>query len=126
MRSLGRRVSALASCSALVAAATVTAAASPAAAGSSESISTSRGAVKWTHRGDKISAADKKKDGRSIEANYRIDTNSGYTHVLHVAGNGNSDSRVWNLPEGTNIEIRMCYRDGSVVTKCSGWQKAEA
>jgi hypothetical protein len=125
MRSIGRRAVVLFSGSVLAATA-VTASASPASAGSSESVSTSRGAVVWTHSGDKISVADTLKDGRSIEGNYRRDSLSAPIHVLHVAGKGKSDSRTWNLPEGTNIEIRMCYREGSVVTKCSGWQNAEA
>ncbi|WP_148573989.1 hypothetical protein [Nocardioides caldifontis] len=95
-------------------------------AGSSEAISTSRGTVAWAHSGDKISVSDNKKDGISIEANYRRDTLSAPLGILHVAGVGKSRSRVWDLFEGTDIKIRMCYRDGIVVIKCSDWQKAEA
>jgi hypothetical protein len=70
-------------------------------------------------------AANKPPRRSTIEANVRR-VSGGGLHVLHVAGKGNSDSWTWNLPEGTGIQIRMCYRDGMVVTECSGWQNAEA
>ena len=123
MQSLARRVLVLASSTVL---ATAIVGTTPAWAGSDEQIATARGAVGWFHDGDRIVVSDSLGDGRSIEANYRRDTNSAPIHVLHVAGAGNSNSDTWNLIEGTNIEIRMCYREGSVVTKCSGWQNAEA
>lgn len=125
MRSLTRHLTLLLS-SLVVAGGTVAAVAAPAQAGSSEAISTSRGTVSWAHYGDKISASDTKKDGISIEANYRRVNPSGFTHILHVAGAGKTASRVWDLFEGQDIQIRMCYRDGLVILKCSGWQNAEA
>ena len=97
-----------------------------AAAGSDESIVTARGSVWWYHDGDRVVVCDAKKDGLSIEANYRHAGDQSPGRVLHVAGAGECDSETWNTYEGANIEIRMCYRDGFVITKCSGWQKAEA
>jgi hypothetical protein len=101
-------------------------AAPTAAAGSNESVVTEKGSVGWYHAGDKIVVCDAKKDGISIEANYRIAGGTTPGRVLHVAGVGNCDSEVWDKTEGQNIEIRMCYRDGIIVTKCSDWQAAEA
>lgn len=97
-----------------------------ASAGSNEQVVTARGSVGWYHDGDKLVVCDAKKDGISIEANYRIAGSTSSGRVLHVAGAGNCDSRVWDKAEGTDIEIRMCYRDGIIVTKCSDWQAAEA
>jgi hypothetical protein len=97
-----------------------------AAAGSNESVVTSRGSVGWFHDGDTIQVCDAKADGLSIEANYRLAGDTTPGRVLHVAGAGNCDSKVWDKTEGQNIQIRMCYRDGFVITKCSSWQAAEA
>jgi hypothetical protein len=97
-----------------------------ASAGSDETIVTARGSVGWYHDGDKVVACDAKKDGLSIEANYRHAGDQSPGRVLHAAGAGNCDTETWNTYEGANIQIRMCYRDGSIVIKCSGWQNAEA
>jgi hypothetical protein len=97
-----------------------------ASAGSDETIVTARGSVGWYHNGDRVVACDAKKDGLSIEANYRHEGGTSPGRVLHVAGAGNCDSETWNTYEGANIEIRMCYRDGFVIAKCSGWQNAVA
>ncbi len=97
-----------------------------AAAGSNESVVTARGSVGWFHDGDKVQVCDAKADGLSIEANYRLAGDTTPGRVLHVAGAGNCDSLVWDKTEGANIQIRMCYRDGFVITKCSDWQAAEA
>jgi hypothetical protein len=97
-----------------------------AAAGSNESVVTARGSVGWFHAGDKVQVCDAKADGLSIEANYRLAGDTTPGRVLHVAGAGNCDSKVWDKTEGANIQIRMCYRDGFVITKCSDWQAAEA
>lgn len=101
-------------------------AAAPAAAGSNASISTSRGTVTWAHAGDQLSVSDTKKDGLSIRGYVKRDTLGGGEHVVHVAGKGKSKSFVWDLPEGTDVLIQMCYQHGSVVTKCSGWHKGTA
>ena len=102
------------------------AASSAAVAGSDESIVTARGSVAWFHDGDQVVACDAKADGRSIEANYRLagDTTTG--RVLHAAGAGNCRTVTWDKTEGANVQIRMCYRDGIIVTTCSNWQNAEA
>ena len=97
-----------------------------ASAGSNETIVTERGSVAWYHDGDKVVACYAKKDGLSIEANYRLAGGTTPGRVLHVAGAGNCDTATWDKSEGANIEIRMCYRDGIVITECSGWQRAEA
>ncbi|TCO32748.1 hypothetical protein EV652_104354 [Kribbella steppae] len=97
-----------------------------AAAGSNESVVTERGSVAWYHDGDKVVVCDAKADGLSIEANYRLAGGTTPGRVLHVAGAGNCDSKIWDKTEGQNIQIRMCYRDGFVITKCSNWQAAEA
>ena len=101
-------------------------ASSAALAGSDESIVTQRGSVAWYHDGDRVVACDALGDGYSIEANYRLvgDTTPG--RVVHAAGAGNCESRTWDKTEGADIEIRMCYRDDFVITKCSDWQRAEA
>jgi len=78
------------------------------------------------HDGDQVVACDSNGDGLSIEANYRLAGDTTPGKVLHVAGAGNRDDDTWDKTEGANVEIRMCYRDGIVVTQCSGWQKAEA
>jgi hypothetical protein len=124
MRHVVRRAAVLTT-SSMLAFTGVGAVAAPAWAGSDESIGSLRGVVTWYSNGDKIQAADIKKDGRSIEANYRVGRYGGL-HVLHVAGRGNKKTRVWDLREGTDIQIRMCYRKGWAVLACSGWQKAEA
>ncbi len=124
MRHVVRRAAVLTT-SSVLALTGLTAVTGPAWAGSDESIGSLRGVVSWQSRGDKISAADIKKDGRSIEANYRVGKYGGLK-VLHVAGRGKKKTRVWDLREGTDIQIRMCYRKGWAVLACSGWQKAEA
>ena len=91
-----------------------------------QSVVTARGSVGWFHDGDKVQVCDAKADGLSIEANYRLAGDTTPGRVLHVAGAGNCDSLVWDKTEGANIQIRMCYRDGFVITKCSDWQAAEA
>ena len=96
-----------------------------ASAGSNESIVTARGSVSFFHSGDKLLACDAKKDGLSIEGHFQF-VDSGSPHeILHAAGVGNCDSGVWDTYEGADIEIRMCYRKDFVITKCSGWQRAE-
>jgi hypothetical protein len=97
-----------------------------ASAGANQMITTERGSVAWYHDGDEVVACDAKADGMSIEANYRLvgDTTPG--RVLHAAGAGNCETATWDKDEGQDIEIRMCYRDGIVITDCSDWQRAEA
>jgi hypothetical protein len=125
MRTIAQRAGFL--LASLVLAGVGTIAGAPAAsAGSDETIVTARGSVGWYHNGDRVVACDAKKDGLSIEANYRHEGGTSTGRVLHVAGAGECDSETWNLYEGANIEIRMCYRDDFVITKCSGWQNAEA
>jgi hypothetical protein len=102
------------------------AASSAAMAGSDESIVTARGSVAWYHDGDQVVACDAKADGYSIEANYRLAGGTGTGRVLHAAGAGTCETRTWDKNENTDIEIRMCYRDDFVITKCSDWQRAEA
>ena len=69
-----------------------------------------------------------RKSGRSFHTpvNYRLAGDTSPGRVLHVAGAGNCDSATWDKTEGANIQIRMCYRNGPVVTACSNWQTAEA
>ncbi len=124
MRHVVRRATVLATSSAL-ALTGVGVLAAPAWAGSDESIGSLRGVVTWQSKGDKITAADIKKDGRGIEANFKVGRHGG-THVIYAAGRGKKKSFVWNLREGTDIQIRMCYRKGAAVLACSGWQWAEA
>ncbi len=125
MRSTARRVGVVFA-SLVLAGVSATVAAPTAFAGSDEQIVTSKGSVGWQHSGDKVTVCDAKKDGLSVEVNYRLAGDTTPGRVLHVAGAGNCDSRVWDKTEGADIEIRMCYRDNIVVTECSGWQKAEA
>jgi hypothetical protein len=82
--------------------------------------------VSWFHDGDEVVVCDAKADGLSIEANYRLAGETTPGRVLHAAGAGNCDSATWDKNEGANIEIRICYRDGVIITECSGWQAAEA
>lgn len=95
-------------------------------AGQDQDIVTARGSVAWFHDGDLIQACDARRDGISIEANYRLAGDQTPGRVLHVAGAGNCDKRTWDKSEGQSIEIRMCYRDGIIITTCSDWQSAEA
>ena len=100
---------------------------SAAMAGSDESIVTARGSVAWYHDGDQLVACDAKADGYSIEANYRLAGGTGTGRVLHAGGGaGTCEDRTWDKEEKTDIEIRMCYRDDFVITKCSDWQRAQA
>ena len=125
MRSTARGVGVLLSSLVLASAGTV-AGATAAYAGSDESITTRTGNVAWYHDGDKIVACDADKDGLSIDAGYRRAGDSGLGYRVNAAGAGNCDSTTWNLPERTPVEIRMCYRQGSVLIECSGWQRASA
>ncbi len=104
----------------------VLAASSAVLAGSDESIVTERGSVAWFHDGDRVVACDAKADGLSIEANYRLTGTTTPGRVVHAAGAGNCESVTWDKTEGADVEIRMCYRDGFVITTCSDWQAAEA
>jgi hypothetical protein len=97
-----------------------------AGAGSDESIVTERGSVAWFHDGDKVVACDAKEDGLSIEANYRLEGTTTPGRVLHAAGAGTCEEVTWDKNEGDTVEIRMCYRDGFVITRCSDYQKAVA
>jgi hypothetical protein len=101
---------------------------SPAAqAGSDESIVTARGSVAWYHDGDQLVACDAKADGYSIEANYREAGSISTGRVLHAGGGaGSCETRTWDKPEKTDIEIRMCYRDDYIITTCSDWQRAQS
>ena len=100
--------------------------ATPAWAGVDQSIVTARGSVAWYHDGDKVVACDAKKDGLSIEANYRLSWQDGPGRVLHAAGAGNCKQVTADKNEGDIVEIRMCYRDDIVILDCSDWQRGRA
>jgi hypothetical protein len=100
--------------------------ATPASAGVDQSIVTARGSVAWYHDGDIVQVCDAKKDGYSIEANYRLSWQMGPGRVVHVAGAGKCDQVTDDKNEGHTIEIRMCYRDDFIITKCSDWQRGKA
>lgn len=111
---------------ALIAGMVATLAWAPAAsAGSDESIVTSRGSVSWFNQGDTTLACDSKKDGLSIEGHVRFVGRNQPSVVLHAAGAGNCDDRVWDTYEGADIEIQLCYRKDFQITKCSAYQRAE-
>ena len=93
-------------------------------AGKNQAVTTAAGKAAWFHNGDKLKAYDKKADGKSIVA--EATASSGVIRTAHAAGKGNTKTVTWNLREGTNLKIRMCYRKGAAYLKCSDWQKAQA
>jgi hypothetical protein len=124
-RFTARRVGVLLS-SLAMAGAGIVVGATPASAGSDQVILTLKGSVGWHHAGDKLEVADNKKDGLGIEGWVR-NTVSRIPHSLYVAGAHTSKTRSFSYyPEGTKVQIRMCYRHGAVTTKCSEWVNAEA
>lgn len=102
----------------------IAAGASSASAGEFESITTKRGWVNFDPSGDKIRVGDTKKDGIPIRGYYKGE--AGIEHFLEVGGYGKTKSRTFNQPEGGKVWIQLCYRKGSVITKCSKWQRGRA
>ncbi len=100
--------------------------ATPAWAGVDQSIVGARGSVAWYHAGDKVVACDAKKDGYSIEANYRLAGQTGPGRVVPAVGAGNCEQVTADKNEGDTVEIRMCYRDDFVILDCSNWQRGKA
>jgi hypothetical protein len=96
--------------------------ASTAAAGQSQDISTKRGAVWFNHRGDRLYAIDTKVDGKGIEA---LITWAGRSEsVMDGGASGPPKAENLDLPEGTVIELQMCYFTHAGLDKCSKPQTA--
>jgi hypothetical protein len=96
--------------------------ASTASAGQSQDISTKRGAVWFNHNGDRLYAIDTKVDGKGIQA---LITWAGRSEsVLDGGASGPPKSDNLDLPEGTIIELQMCYFTHSGLDKCSKPQTA--
>jgi hypothetical protein len=98
--------------------------AATASAGQPENISTDRGAVWFNDRGDRLYAIDTKVDGRGVQA---LLTWSGRSaSVLDGGAHGPPKSKNLDIPEGTIVELRMCYFRHSGLGKCSKPQTAIA
>jgi hypothetical protein len=98
--------------------------ASAASAGQSQDISTERGAVWFNQHGDRLYAIDTKVDGKGVEASV---TWAGHLKTATDRGaHGPPKLTNLDLPEGTVIELQMCYFTRSGLGKCSDPQTAIA
>jgi hypothetical protein len=98
--------------------------ASTAAAGQSEDISTERGAVWFNDDGDRLYAIDTNVDGKGIQA--LINWAGHSESVLDGGAHGPPKSDNLDLPEGTFVELQMCYFTHAGLGKCSKPQTAIA
>jgi hypothetical protein len=127
---------------AAVAALTVTAfaaSASAASAGSHERILTKGGVVWFDHTGDYIAALDRREDGHAVRAylDWWEREGDGYVHHEEAVtddrgytnGPADPDLAVYRklfVPEGTTVELTMCYSQGTSNRQCSAAQSAKA
>lgn len=99
--------------------------ASLASASQSQNISTERGAVWFDHNGDRLYAIDTKVDGMGVQAFLTWNR----THSASVVDRGAHGAPVpknLDLPEGTILELQMCYFRDSGLVRCSDPQTAIA
>jgi hypothetical protein len=124
---------------AALAVATLAVSASAASAGSHERILTKGGVVWFDHTGNYIGALDRRKDGHAVRAylDWWEREGDGYVHHEeevtddrgHTNGPADPDLAVYRklfVPEGTTVELTMCYSQGSVNRRCSQPQSATA
>ncbi len=113
--------------------------ASTASAGSHERILTNGGVVWFDHTGDYIGALDRRKDGHAVRAylNWWEREGGEYVHHEeevtddrgHANGPADPDLAVYRklfVPEGTTVELTMCYSQGTSNRRCSQPQSAKA
>jgi hypothetical protein len=113
--------------------------ATEASAGEHERIATKGGTVWFDHSGEYIAALDRRKDGHTVRAYVTWIEGRGEDSVLReeaVTDNtgftpGPNDPhravyRKIHIPEGTTVDLMMCYSQGDYNRQCSQAQRAEA
>ncbi len=99
--------------------------ASTATAGESEEISTKRGAVWFNHDGDRLYAIDTNVDGMGVQA-FLTWNRTRSASVSDRGAHGPPKPRNLDIPEGTIVDLQMCYFRNSGLVKCSKPQSAIA
>ena len=100
-----------------------------ASAGTDESITTKRGSASFNDKDEIVTANDKLKDGIGIQAFVFWKTKKGTVSATVTDGNGANNSpntKNLRIREGTKVNMKLCYVDNGVVTKCSRVQVATA
>jgi hypothetical protein len=102
-----------------------------ASAGEDEGIETKRGAVTFTHRGERLTAADNLEDGLGIRA-YLHWSEYGVEQSAYVTDRRGADGGPWvvdkdlDIREGVTVQLTMCYTDNGEDVMCSYAQRGEA
>jgi len=99
--------------------------ASTASASQSQNISTERGAVWFNHDGDRLYAIDTKVDGMGVQA-FLTWNRTRSASVSDRGAHGPPKPKNLDIPEGTILELQMCYFRNSGLVKCSKPQTAIA
>jgi hypothetical protein len=102
-----------------------TARARSSSAGRSQDISTERGAAWFDHDGDRLYAIDTKVDGMGVQAFLTWNRNRSAS-VVDRGAHGPPKPKDLDLPEGTIVDLQLCYFRDSGLVKCSRPQSAIA
>ncbi len=102
---------------------------SAASAGTDESITTKRGSASFNDKDEIVTANDKLKDGFGVQAFLFWKVKKKTVSVTVTDGNGANNSpntKNLRIREGTKVNLKLCYVDNGIVTKCSRVQVATA
>jgi hypothetical protein len=100
-----------------------------ASAGEDETIETHRGAARFIHHGERLTAADNLRDGLGIRAYLHWQEFGVYQSASVTdagATGGWVKSKNLDIREGVTVQLTLCYTDNGEDVMCSYAQYAEA